>query len=177
MWGLSLRKWKMSLICRVLACCCGFFFFLSTRFLKELLAVLGGKSSGLVILRELGEFACVNATFKKTWISWSCFYTRSSHLTLLTFYSGGKLFFCPTSLSYSVILQVCQSVCSTLLLPLLFQLPATSRNTGPKSEQRRDTWSPIAIRYSRKKWLTNFICMRHKMKSENENFPIHFQIR
>lgn len=45
----------MSPICHVLACCGSFFFF----FLTELLGVLGGKSSGLVILRELGVFMCM----------------------------------------------------------------------------------------------------------------------
>lgn len=61
-------------------------FYFKTRPLKELLEVLGGKTGGLVILRELLRIyavsAVVNYTFK-IWLVPSCFCTRTIHLTLI----------------------------------------------------------------------------------------------
>ncbi len=127
-------------------------FFLSA--LKELLAVLGGKSHGLVILRELGvsmsvlSVPCANAMFK-IWISRSCFYTRTSHLTLLKVslrWGGNCLSLLCNSVwfSVSVILHVCHCVSSSPSARHIyysFRCSLPSRGSPLHAEDSTEKWA------------------------------------
>lgn len=99
----SACEWNISPICHVLACCGSLF---KTRPLKELLAVFGGKSSGLVIQ---GEFGVCAVSAVCVWMAqFFFFYTRTSRLTLLKFSRRWET--ASLALYSTVILHVCHSL-------------------------------------------------------------------
>lgn len=168
-------------------------FFLKNRAFIELLVILGSQSSWLVILWELGVFMSMlsarrvcDDTFK-IWISPSCFYTRTPHLTLLkvSLRWGRKLSLSPLQLPGIL----CSCHPTWLSLPLFPSLstrhtyysplpaPRCKLKTAPRGERRRDTRVPFCYQI----WQNNeppppahFTCMSREIKSESANFCCRF---